>query len=264
MRLFILFSCLILGSLNSTAQTKPETLTNASIISLHKAGLEDELILAKIESAPCKFDVSTNGMIALKNGGLSKEIIQAVMNKAEGKSAVVKKEPVLEKTTAKTLAGGKAIPEPETINYVNFYDKTAQILTPLERGSAAQKVEKKALGYGGADVVYELQGDRSTARAAADRMPSFVVNTGGGSADIFVLYKLDVKKGKRKAVVSHIGMGSDKGTKGIIPIDIKQLKTGVYELVPTAKLDKGEYFFAVKSATNATTTNADVYAFGVD
>ena len=263
MRSLFFASWLFLLSLHCTAQ-RTETLTNQSIISLHKAGLDDELILSKMESSTCKFDVSTTGMIALKNGGLSKEVIQAVMNKAEGKKVVVQKEAEAEKTTVKPPSPGKGIPEPETINYVHFYDKGAQSLIPLERGTAAQKVEKKALGYGGADIVYELEGGKSTARASLDKMPSFVVSTGGGSADIFVLYKVEVKKDKRKAITNHIGMGSNKGAKGIVILDIKQLKTGLFELVPSTKLEKGEYFFAVKSATNATTTNADVYAFGLD
>lgn len=261
MRLFILFSWLLLAGVGAIAQ-KTETLTNAGVIALHKAGLDDDLIIAKIESSTCKFDVTTTGMIALKNGGLSKEVIQAVMNKAEGKkAAATTKTPEAEKSPVKPSTG---VPEPATINAVNFYDKAAQSLKPLERGTAAQKVEKKALGYGGADIVYELEGGKSTARASAEAVPAFVVSTGGGSADIFVLYKVDVKKDKRKAVTNHIGMGAGKGAKGIVTIDIKQLRPGLFELVPTAKLEKGEYFFAVKSATNATTTNADVYAFGID
>lgn len=248
-----------------TATSKPETLTNASVISLHKAGLEDEIILAKIESSQCKFDLTTNGLIALKNAGLSKVVISAM----QGKSATAAVAPSISQPEPAKPApgtGGRAkIPDLETINAVHLYDPATGSAKPLERAQAKYKLKTVAFGYGGAKFVYEFDGKASPVRLASGTASSFIVNTGGGAGDGFVLYKVETRKASRQAITDDRGpMGTVNGSKGVIALDIKQLKPGIYELTPTAKLEKGEYVFLPKGSFSASGSTADVYAFGID
>ncbi|RYY15916.1 MAG: hypothetical protein EOO04_27825 [Chitinophagaceae bacterium] len=59
----------------SNAQTKPEVLTNKGVIELSKAGFGKDMILAKIESSNCKFDVSTAALIDLKKQGVPDDVV---------------------------------------------------------------------------------------------------------------------------------------------------------------------------------------------
>jgi hypothetical protein len=128
------------------------------------------------------------------------------------------------------------------------------------------KSKTKALGYGGVNLVFEVPGERSAVRLNAGDQPAFIVNTGGPLPDGFVLYKLAVKKKFREAVTTNVnGVGQMKGSEGVISVNIKAMKNGLYELIPATALEKGEYFFVQRTNSNAlTTTSADVYTFGVD
>lgn len=53
-------------------------LRNEDVIKLHKAGLDDADILAKIRSSPCQFDTSTDGLILLMQSGVSEAVINAM------------------------------------------------------------------------------------------------------------------------------------------------------------------------------------------
>lgn len=63
-----------------TQQTSPprEILTNEDIVKLTEAGLADSVIVAKIKGSVCKFDISTDALVALKREGVSDAVIQVV------------------------------------------------------------------------------------------------------------------------------------------------------------------------------------------
>jgi hypothetical protein len=68
----------------SSAQPGPTAgsalvLTNADIVKLTAAGLPDSVILAKIESSSCGFDLSTDALVALKQASVRDPIIEAMM-----------------------------------------------------------------------------------------------------------------------------------------------------------------------------------------
>lgn len=60
--------------------SKNEVLTNDSIIQLLRAGIEEDLIIAKIQQTEHDFDTSTAGLIALKDAGASGRLIQFMMD----------------------------------------------------------------------------------------------------------------------------------------------------------------------------------------
>lgn len=239
-----------------------ETLTNKNIIELQKAGFGKDIILSKIETAASRFDVSTAGLVNLKKAGVEEDVINAMITKGAAKKNAAGG------TAAASVAGksGAAVPEPDIINLIHYYEKAQGKITPLEKSTAQMRTRSKALGYGGVNLTFELNTPKSDVRLPQAETLAFMVNTGGGPADAFVLYKLQVKKNTRQAVATNysafVGM---KGSEGVVAINIKVLKPGVFELIPAAKLVPGEYFFANKTAGNAaTTSNAEVYAFGID
>jgi hypothetical protein len=58
-----------------------QTFDNASVIALHRGGLGEATLLAKIKGMPCGYDVSTNGLIDLKGAGLSDVVIAAMVER---------------------------------------------------------------------------------------------------------------------------------------------------------------------------------------
>jgi hypothetical protein len=57
-----------------------EILTNDSVIQLLKAGVDEDLIISKIQDTRHSFDVSVQGMVALKEGGVSDRLMHFLMD----------------------------------------------------------------------------------------------------------------------------------------------------------------------------------------
>ena len=56
-------------------------LQNQDIVKMVKAGLDDSLIVAKIGASKCQFDTSADGLIQLKQNGVSSAVMRAIMTK---------------------------------------------------------------------------------------------------------------------------------------------------------------------------------------
>jgi hypothetical protein len=275
--MYVLFAGVLLVNL-AQAQGNKETIDNQSVIDMYKAGLSKDLILSKIANSECHFNTSTQGMIELKKQHVPESIISAMMkqgDKSGGAKPASTPAPATpaqpagdqKNTPAKgSAAAATTAPDLEILNLIHAWNKKNNQTMALEKTTAQMKSKTKALGYGGVNIVFEVPGEKSTVRLAEHEQPVFLVNTGGALPDGFVLYKLAVKKKYREAVTTNVnGVGQMKGSEGVISVNIKSMKNGLYELIPATALEKGEYFFAQRTGGNAlTTTNADVYAFGVD
>ena len=60
-----------------------ETLTNADIVEMTKAGLSPEIVLRKIRTSNTKFDVSATGLIELKKASIADDVITAMIDRQE-------------------------------------------------------------------------------------------------------------------------------------------------------------------------------------
>ena len=93
-----LFLCLallvVLGVSISTSgyarspETGEKALTNSEVIALVKADLGDDVVIAKIRDATAEsLDVSTDALVTLRKAGVSKPVIQAIMDRVKRRSA---------------------------------------------------------------------------------------------------------------------------------------------------------------------------------
>jgi len=82
-------TAVVLAALAATAATQPApSLTNEDVIKMVRADVGARIIITTIQSSGGAFDVSPNGLIALKQAGVSDEIIEAIQAKmAAGRSA---------------------------------------------------------------------------------------------------------------------------------------------------------------------------------
>jgi hypothetical protein len=63
------------------AQQPTEVLDNDAIINLSKAGLSNGLIINKIRTSNCHFDLTSQGLVALKTGNVDEAVIMEMMQK---------------------------------------------------------------------------------------------------------------------------------------------------------------------------------------
>lgn len=63
-----------------------DSLTNKDVIDLTKAGVTEDIIIAKIKSSRCNFDTSSNSLIELKTSNVSDNVILAVLNCSKASS----------------------------------------------------------------------------------------------------------------------------------------------------------------------------------
>jgi hypothetical protein len=61
-----------------TASAGP-MLKNEDIVKMVKAGLDDALIITKIDGSKCQFDTSPDALIQLKQSGVSAAVLKAIM-----------------------------------------------------------------------------------------------------------------------------------------------------------------------------------------
>jgi len=60
----------------------PKTLNNDSVIKLVKAGLSDDLIISTVNAQAGNYDVTPDGLIALKGAGVSDKVVAAIVAEA--------------------------------------------------------------------------------------------------------------------------------------------------------------------------------------
>src|SRR5258708_430885 len=62
----------------TVAALSRHVLTNESVISLAKAGFDELFIIERIRTSRTRFDTSVDGLVALKQAGISEDVIRIV------------------------------------------------------------------------------------------------------------------------------------------------------------------------------------------
>ena len=70
-----------LGGTFLNAQSAKDTVTNQTIIKMTKSKLGDKVILSKVKSSPCKFDISADALIKLKEQNVSDTVVNLMVYK---------------------------------------------------------------------------------------------------------------------------------------------------------------------------------------
>lgn len=232
-----------------------ETLTNKGVIALTGAGLSPELIVAKMEGSACAFDLSADGLVALKKAGVTDAVLQAMLSRASNKAGATSAKPA-------SPAASKA-PKLEFANHPYLRSRATGAWNPLEKATSSMKSKMVAMGYGGVKMLFQIPNEKSPTRLAAADSAVFMLNTFGTAMPEFVLYHAKPEKGNRAAVGAKMGgMSGLKSGEDVLTFNILPMGNGLFRLVPSQKLAPGEYFFAGKPVGNAMTV--DAYAFGVD
>jgi len=81
----VLIACIGLSA--QTQKSEKKRLTNADIAAMVKAGLAESTIILVIQHSESDFDTSPQALIALKNGGVSQKVLDAMLTAGAEKAA---------------------------------------------------------------------------------------------------------------------------------------------------------------------------------
>jgi hypothetical protein len=172
-------------------------------------------------------------------------------------------------------SGGRATapkaPNPAFLNQVYYYWADSLLACPKSDGRMESKM--KALGFGGSQMGYTMDGERSALRIrSADTLRFAVRSAGGAMMDpsmMFALYRFEAKKGSRQALLSSQSrFGGNNDPRNQMPFDVQKSGADVFILIPSARLAPGEYGFMNKMQMsgngNGTNMSYTFYSFGID
>jgi hypothetical protein len=226
---------------------------NAEIVKLTKADLGDAVIIAKIKSAPSvQFATGTDDLVKLKQSGVSKDVIAAMIERASGGAAAAPAN-----HAAAAAAGGGSV----TL-------KASDATTDLK--SIDGDVHTIVAPFVGMKRFIVFPGEKATVRTK-DHKPTILVAYDHDPRKTFWVVKLDPDKDKDKHEINRSMdvespgmwggvMSSAPDSDNLIRCDEQEEKQGVWRFSPQKELKPGEYGVYVGKGE----MTGIVYDFGVD
>jgi hypothetical protein len=269
-------STLTLALLALAGLKAQESLTNAAIIKMVKAGLSEDIIVSMVKSQPAQYSVSPDQLIGLKSAGVSDKIVAVIVEKSASGSA-----PGAPTASGATpLAGTVAAGDPndplashDSGIYLYAKERNGEYkLTVLEQaayqGSKTGGLLGSALTYGikKAKMKAVIPGRHASIRTP-DAQPVFYFyfedkaaglgKSGFGSGAVsnpnqFALINLDVTKSSRETIIGEFGaLGATTGTheKSMVTFKSERIRAGLYKVVPNGPMAPGEYCFLVSQVS---------------
>lgn len=236
-----------------------QSLNNDAIIKMVKAGFSDDLIITTVNGAPGSYDTSVDGLIALKNTGVSEKVVAAIVAKASA--------PVT--TAAPTPIAAAADPnDPASPHDAGIY----MMLHETDGRPRMVRLEQKESDS--TPFVAKIPGVQAELRSS-DTKPVFYLYFPSSSGIVdsanpsqFPLLLLVRKKDHREAEIGHLKSGGHVYVIGlnpnsVIPTSAEKLRPNVYKVTADVPLAAREYAFIAAMKLNET-GSASFFDFGVD
>lgn len=260
-----LFLCLVLGSgLNAqqTPSAQEPPLTNQDVVKMCKLGLGDDVVIAKINQAPqVQFQLDVDSLAALKEQGVSKAVIEAMLKRSSAAPAAPEPRPGGSSAGLKALTGGE---EEEGV-----WLQTSQGRVRLESVLGDQSV---TFAYMVSLIFLDFPGLQAQVRTS-DRRPSILVRMSKNPRGRVFLVRAEPDKDDNVRSVK-VGKASPFGRKSwnspdadwTIDCDFREVEPGLWQMTPKADLKPGEYGLLFRGGFLGTlaATQAELFDFGVD
>ena len=269
----VLISAVCLSaSFNVFAQN--ETMTNNDIISLVKAGLSTSIIINKIRSSKSDFDLSVDSLIALKQAGVTDDVVGAMLEAKNGKTVNSASAAVTEARSA----GDPNDPNSPHDYGIYLFEENGETrkMTQLTPNVSAQNrtggLFTSSLTYGIGKVKIKANLPGTTAKLQLKQArPVFYfyldaktggLNTSSGvpsTPNEFALVRFNVRSDNREVT---IGKANAFGAKGglsdeyVMAFEAEDLGNGVFKITPKGDLKNGEYGFYLINSGNSNASSA--------
>jgi hypothetical protein len=267
----------------TTAVRAQDTMSNEEVISLTKAGLASSVIIGKIRTSKTNFDMSTDALIALKQNGVSDDVVTAMLEAKSGKTMVV---------ATSGEAAAFADPNDPTSKHgygIYLYEERDGVrkMTQLKPNVSAQNrtgglfTSQLTYGIGKVKVKANLPGRKAVLQVTTTT-PVFYfyldatsggLNTASGipsDPKEFSMVRFNLRGDNREVTIGKSNVFSGKGglsDEYVVPFKADDLGDGVFRITPVAPLSKGEYGFYLVNSGNSNTSMAvgsKFFDFGVN
>jgi len=274
--------CLVTAT--AVSAQAPAALTNNDILRMVQAGFGDAILLATVRTATAtRFDLSPDGLITLKKGGVSDGIVAvmldpkaapappppaAAMNRADSPPAETR--PRVESATARPemhrdpgvyWSKGRAgahqlvVLEPTVFSQA----KSGGFFTAAMTYGIV-KAKWKAIARNSA-AAFHIPESRPVFYFYFENKSSGLGNTGGfagwlasaTSPNEFTLARMTSKRYEREFIVGEMGafgVSSGARSRDTIALDVERVSGGVYRVTPAEPLEPGEYCFFYAGGVN--------------
>jgi hypothetical protein len=281
----------------SKTAAAPAPMTNQDVIRLVKAKISEDLIIAKIRQSKTKFDVSVDGLVALKEAGVSDNLISVMMNPAApvapppaapaistaslppaSKPAFPPSNGPKEAAPTETKSAGKsarpAVVSSAPANYGVYVWEEGE-LKPLGRVQTKVQISKfrsllKSIPLVRQKIDIDIPGAHSTSRFDMLRPTFFAFFPPSRDVSKFKLLqckitgqRLDQRTLANASVLFSTEQNQDEVPCDIGPTAVKDL----YRISPREDIPSGEFGFVEGNTGSKSTSNIeilDVYDFAVD
>jgi hypothetical protein len=244
---FWLLLLVVIFPLTAAANTKPEApFANEDVIKLTKLQLGDEVIVAKIkQAAEVSFDLTTDGLVKLKQSAVSGPVISAMLERSTPKkqaaSAVIADAGGSYGDGVRVIAGGEEVRLPSNRGDLSTTGMWPVVFTFLDYPGRFARTRVK------------------------EPRPTLVVQSEHDPKSYYYLARLDVndEDENNRSLKIEQKMSGFTATTRVIPAgrwhveyDASEASPGVWHLVPRRDLEPGEYGVVVPGGI--------LYEFGID
>lgn len=241
----LVFAILLLAATAGTVSAqqpagREAALTNAEVVKLTKLDLGDEVVIAKVnQAAAVSFDLSPDGLVKLKSGGVSKEVIAAMLKRATPPS----QQPRPGLLAVPNFPG---IPNAQSFSpQVSLRSKDGEIELVGRHGQMSYTYifigYLVFVNYPGAASKVVITNPRPAILAHLKDDPN---DRQGSNVAFLVKLDPDKKEDKRSLKIGQasrdVGFGAPDAD-WTLPFDAEQESPGVWRIVPKADLKPGEY-----------------------
>lgn len=240
-RLLPLFASLLATAISAYS------LTNADVIQMTEAKLDEQIILASIQNSEAKFDVSATGLIQLSNAKVPQAIITTMIKRMTASPAPTPSSNGTAAATAPAAPGSELMSPSEVL-----FDDNGKV-TPMKYLNPQMRTAARALGFGGVASYAVLRGTSATFRTS-NFEPSFIVSVPNqAQPDSYItLASFAVRpNGSREVMVGGGYMSYSTGVHPdrVVPVKSDKLEDQskaqkgftIYRVTPARKLTIGQY-----------------------
>jgi hypothetical protein len=226
--------------LAAESSTSSAVLTNKDILEMQKAGLPEQVLVAKVKSSQCDFDTSPGELSRLKSSGVADGVILAMVEAPAMKDSAAVKSTTIPKPAFPTEPG-------MYVEANSGYTKILGQIVEFER-TGSLLISHVTLGIKSAKGNAQLLGAHAATVVPASPTFYFVPAKQEGDAGVnagdLILIRLEEKPERRQFEVEAVG--DWRASKGItlthqVQLDRSEIAPGAFKIVPISELGRGEY-----------------------
>ena len=247
-----------------------ETITNESVVQMVELGFDDYMIIDKINTSDVKFDASITALGAMKNAGVSSEVLSLIMDKSK------------QNTMSKTgiyytdVSGEDKLVQPSVFSGANSNQVAQKLVSGLINAKQKAQLPKTQSN----NVIRQSQPEFTFIFDPSVTQVHNMQNNQGSDAGIFnwwfrmasnpnefVLVKLTVKEKKNLREVitgksSWITSSSGIDPKYALNFAIEEIEGNKFKVTPDS-LEPGEYCFIYQGQVPQGRENQSVFDFSI-